>query len=70
MVLAQVWLGRGQAYYDLEIVVGAEWFTTESRDLKFSTYKGGGVEERGIEYIELRASRFMKTIHAVILNKA
>jgi hypothetical protein len=27
----------------------AEWFTTELKlDLKFITYKGGGVEERGI----------------------
>jgi hypothetical protein len=57
-------MGRGQAYCDFRNCSGAGWFNhrAEAGDFGFSTYNAGGVNEMGRRYIELRASRFMKTI--------
>jgi hypothetical protein len=57
-------MGRGQAYYDFRNCSGAGWYNhrAEAGDLGFSTYNAGRVNEIGRRYIELRASRFMKTI--------
>jgi hypothetical protein len=40
-------LGRGQAYYDLEIVAGPDGSTTELK-LGLEDLHAGGVDERGI----------------------
>jgi hypothetical protein len=50
VVPAQVWFwGGGKLIMILEIAAGPDGSTTELKlDLKFSTYKGGGVDERGI----------------------
>jgi hypothetical protein len=57
-------IGREQAYYDFRNHRRAGWFNhrAEAGDFGFSMYNAGMVNEMGGRYIELRASRIMKTI--------
>jgi hypothetical protein len=59
-------LGRGQAYYELEIATGPDGSTTELKlGLEDSMYKGCGVDERGIgtwcEYKQMRIVLYLTT---------